>query len=289
VTSRLSFRRLILSFHLGDRVGKLVKVCPSSIEEAQDRVPTDTATPTLDLRDIGRMYAEPDRHLVLSQLRSVAQRLECSTEHELISGSVAHLSSFSQDGLSSGNPKIVPPRCCRSRGRGTEAKDFDALVTIAVSVIVAASPEHSAEVPPTKEEPRMTSTLTIPATGIRDAREALLCLLNEPVESLAHTLTLPEHELHPEWFEDGRRQFDQICRLLDVIGWDASAPPRKVEIAGEDAPTIRRAIDGYLPMVEEWLAEASQLRKRREHRDSVQAMWTLLAAFPHVGANEKAA
>jgi hypothetical protein len=51
----------------------------------------------------------------------------------------------------------------------------------------------------------MTSTVTIPAAGIADTREALLCLLNRPVESIGDTLMLPERELHPEWFEDDRR------------------------------------------------------------------------------------
>lgn len=137
----------------------------------------------------------------------------------------------------------------------------------------------------------MTSTVTIPATGIAVTREALLCLLNEPVEAIGHTLTLPEHELHPEWFEDDRRRFEEVCRLLDTIGWDAAAAPRKVEVTSKDAHTIRGAVEDYLPLVEQWLCEATALRTRREHRDSVQAMWTLLDALPQSPASdhEKAA
>lgn len=132
----------------------------------------------------------------------------------------------------------------------------------------------------------MTSTVTIPAGGIADTREALLCLLNRPVEAIAHTLKLPERELHPEWFEDDRRHFERVCRLLDVIGWDAGAPPRKVEVTCKDARTIREAIEDYLPLVEQWLSEVTVLRIRREHQDSVQAMWTLLAALPQLPADE---
>jgi hypothetical protein len=128
----------------------------------------------------------------------------------------------------------------------------------------------------------MTSTVTIPVGGIADTREALLSLLGQPVQALAHTLTVPERELHPEWFEDDRRQFGEICRLLDVIGWDAAAPARKVQVSAEDARAIREAIEGYLPMVEQWLCEAVQLRIRRARRDSVQAMWSLLAALREV-------
>jgi hypothetical protein len=126
----------------------------------------------------------------------------------------------------------------------------------------------------------MPSTVTIPAAGIADTREALMCLLDRPVESIRHALTLPERELHPEWFEDDRRYFEEVCRLLDTIGWDAAAPARKVEVTGEDASTIRGAIEEYLPLVEQWLHEATKLRTRREFRDSVQAMWTLLDALP---------
>jgi hypothetical protein len=50
----------------------------------------------------------------------------------------------------------------------------------------------------------MTSTLAIPATGTAVTREALLNLLSQPVQALAHTLTLPERELHPDWFEADR-------------------------------------------------------------------------------------
>ena len=131
----------------------------------------------------------------------------------------------------------------------------------------------------------MTSTVTIPAAGIADTREALLCLLNRPVEAIGDTLTLPECELHPEWFKDDRRHFEEVCRLLDTIGWDAAAPARKVEITGEDARTIRGAIEDYLPLVEQWLHEATKLRTRREFRDSVQAMWTLLDALPQIPAD----
>lgn len=125
----------------------------------------------------------------------------------------------------------------------------------------------------------MTATVLIPAAGVVDGREALLCLLHEPVEAIDHVLTLPERELHPEWFEDGRRQFEQVCQLLDLIGWDVSAPTANVQVPGEHAQTLREAIEGYLPLVEQWLPEAKALRTRREHRDSVQAMCSLLATL----------
>jgi hypothetical protein len=122
----------------------------------------------------------------------------------------------------------------------------------------------------------MTATVLIPAAGVGDVREALLCLLGDPLEALSHALTVPERELHPEWFHDERREFERICGLLDVVGWDAAAPARAVTLAGEHAGLVRSAVEDYLPMVEQWLAEAKPQRLRQEHRQSVQAMWSLL-------------
>jgi hypothetical protein len=135
----------------------------------------------------------------------------------------------------------------------------------------------------------MTSAVMIPSAGVAVTREALLAMLGRPLESLSHALTVHERELHPEWFEDGRRNFNELCRLLDLIGWDAAAPTRKVEIGDEDARTIREAIASYLPMVEQWLCEAVELRRRREHRNSVQAMWSLLAALREVTPEQQQA
>jgi hypothetical protein len=69
----------------------------------------------------------------------------------------------------------VPPRRCNGRGRGTEAKDFDALVTIPVREIVAPSPEPPASVLPTKEEP----TVSTPAETISD--ELILAALDRAI------------------------------------------------------------------------------------------------------------
>lgn len=275
-------------FDLRYRVGELVQTRFRGIEEAHDRVPANTATPTLDLRNVGRVNVEASSQLVLCQLRALAQDLERLTEHSLVIGRVSQLSTFSHVGLSFGNQTLVPPRRWSGRGRGAEDQGFSARATIPVPEIVA-SPPVRLQRPPTKEEPTMTNTVTILATGINVTREALLCVLNEPVEELGNTLTLSERELHPEWFEDDRRRFEQVCRLLDTIRWDAAAVPRKVEVSGEDAHEIRGAIEDYLPMVEQWLHEATTLRTRREHRDSVQAMWALLDVLPRSISDEKQA
>src|ERR1700689_4625020 len=103
----------------------------------------------------------------------------------------------------------------------------------------------------------MTSTVTIPAAVVADTREPLLCLLNRPGEAVSQTLAMPERELHPERFEDDRRHFGEVCGGLDTTGWDPALPSRKVQVTSEDAPTIREAIEGYLPLVEQWLPETT--------------------------------
>ena len=73
-----------------DRGGELLQVRTEGIEEAHDRMPPDPASPPLDLRDVGRMDAEPKGQLVLSHACLNTQRMERSPEHELILGGVTH-------------------------------------------------------------------------------------------------------------------------------------------------------------------------------------------------------
>ena len=144
-------RRVLLN--LGYRVCELVQIGAEGVEEAQDGVPADPPSATLDLRDVGRMDAEPDGHLLLSHTGLIAQRLERPAEHNLISSSVTHLSGFSQVAISSGSPNIVPPHRCNGRGRGTEDQGLRRAGHDIRQAIVAPSPEHPSSVPPTKEEP----------------------------------------------------------------------------------------------------------------------------------------
>jgi hypothetical protein len=121
VTTLLSLQRALLLLNLSYRVGELVQVSAERVEETQNRVPTNAATTSLDLGDVGRMNVEPDGNALLRQASAITQDLERSTEQNLILSRITHLSTFGQVELSSGNTKIVPPRRCRGRGRGTES------------------------------------------------------------------------------------------------------------------------------------------------------------------------
>ena len=284
------FRFTVALFDLGYRVSELKETRFGGVEETHDRMPADSAATALYLRDVGRVNVEAGGQLVLRQLRSFAQHLERLAEHSLVIGGVSQLSTFSQVGLSWRGPKHSAPAPLERPGAWhRRVLAFGASAKLPAAGSLTPSPSADLGASNHKEEPKMTSTVTIPAAGIADTREALLFLLGRPLEAMAHALTLPERELHPEWFEGDREHFEQVCRLLDVIGWDAAAPVRKVEVSGEDARTIREAVEDYLPMVEQWLCEAKQLRVRREHRDSVQAMWSLLAALPRVAGDESEA
>jgi hypothetical protein len=174
----------------------------------------------------------------------------------------------------------VPPRWVNSRGRGTEDQGFSALATITRlgdrGFLASGRGRGACD----QGGKKMTGTVLIPAAGVGDVREALLCVLGDPLQALSHALTVPERELHPEWFLEDRHEFERMCGLLDLLGWDGAAPARAVELAGEHTGMVRRAVEDYLPLVEQWLAEAKLQRLRQGHRQSVQAMWSLLQELP---------
>jgi hypothetical protein len=116
------------------------------------------------------------------------------------------------------------------------------------------------------EEP-MSNTLEIPADFIPDVRAAVLCMLGDGTESIAHALALPEHELHPEWFVKGRDETERTCTLLDEIGWDGTLRPQATSVdLDQHGATLREALERYLPLVENWLEEAPlNDRWRAEH------------------------
>jgi hypothetical protein len=106
------------------------------------------------------------------------------------------------------------------------------------------------------EEP-LSPTLTIPAGVIADVREGLFCLLGGAAEAILQTLEQPDREYHPDWFHEDRRLLGQVLALLDVIGWDASREPADVQVnVPEHSATLKDAVEGYLPLLEDRVADA---------------------------------
>jgi hypothetical protein len=103
----------------------------------------------------------------------------------------------------------------------------------------------------------MSTTLTIPADAVPVVREALFCLMGDGAEGISEPLPRVGHELHPEWFANGRLQLERVFTLLDLIGWADGKQRRDVEVdADSHGATLREAADSYLPVLEDRLKEA---------------------------------
>jgi hypothetical protein len=110
----------------------------------------------------------------------------------------------------------------------------------------------------------MSTTLTIPAGVLPDVREGLLCLMGDATGALRHALEQRTREHHPERFAAGRRQLEQVFALLDLVGWGAAGESHEVDVdLGEYGPTLKEALDGYLPILEDQEKEADVNDKRR--------------------------
>lgn len=136
----------------------------------------------------------------------------------------------------------------------------------------------------------MSNTLKIPAEVIPEVREALLCMLGDAVDDIGSALTHPGRELSPEWFVQGRGEFERACGLLDVIGWDGWLRPQDTTVELEEhASTLKDALERYLPLVENWRDEAelgqasppgaADREKYEQHTNSVVAIQRFLSAL----------
>ena len=106
--------------------------------------------------------------------------------------------------------------------------------------------------------------MTIPAAVIFDVREGLFCLMGDATQGLDQALVRPDRELHPEWFEADRELLGRAFALLDVIGWSAGSEPAKVDVdVGQHGGTLKDALDGYLPLLEDQEKDADIDDRRR--------------------------
>jgi hypothetical protein len=65
----------------------------------------------------------------------------------------------------------------------------------------------------------MSTTLLIPASVMRDIREAVFSAMHDASQNVGEPVTLRDHEQHPEWFVEGRKELEHIWAILDIIGW----------------------------------------------------------------------
>jgi len=103
----------------------------------------------------------------------------------------------------------------------------------------------------------MSTTLTIPAKLIPDLRESLFSLMGDASEEIERTLTHPDRELNPEWFEKERKQLEDVFALLDLTGWPADGESREVEVdLRRFGLSLKEALESFLPLIEGELEEA---------------------------------
>lgn len=113
------------------------------------------------------------------------------------------------------------------------------------------------------EEP-LSTTLTIPAHVIADVREGLFGLLGDAAEGIMHSLEQPDRDYHVESFAADRALLGHVFALLDLIRWSTDSQPRAVDVdLGEHGPTLKEAVDGWLPLLEDQEAEADVNDRRR--------------------------
>jgi hypothetical protein len=132
----------------------------------------------------------------------------------------------------------------------------------------------------------MLNTIQIPADLIPDVRMGLFGLLGDAAEEISDALTRPRFAFHPEWFVPGRELLEDVCELLDILGWDGSLRPQDANLDFErHGHLLKAAVEGILPHVEMELAEVDANDARRaQHgepprRDSVKARMRALREF----------
>jgi hypothetical protein len=109
------------------------------------------------------------------------------------------------------------------------------------------------------DEKAMSTDLMVPADVVADVRESLFCLLGGAAEAIVYSLEQPERECHPEWFRADRRELEDVLALLDLAGWDAACESRAMDLdLARHGATLKQAVDGYLPVLEDQEAEADR-------------------------------
>jgi hypothetical protein len=110
----------------------------------------------------------------------------------------------------------------------------------------------------------MRTTLTIPAEVVQDVREGLFGLLGDAAEGIMHSLEQPDRDCHVESFKADREQLGKVLALLDLVGWNTGSKPQSADVdLGEDGQTLKAAVDGWLPLLEDQEAEVDVNDKRR--------------------------
>jgi hypothetical protein len=120
------------------------------------------------------------------------------------------------------------------------------------------------------EEP-MSTTLTIPADIVPDVREGVLSLMGDATEQIDRAVIRPGRELHPEWFEQGRRQLEQVFALLDLVGWASDSAPHPITLdLREHGLTLKEAAEHHVSFLTDRGREPAGTDRRHEESSQRQ-------------------
>lgn len=111
------------------------------------------------------------------------------------------------------------------------------------------------------------TTFLISASVMPDVRGAILSVMHEATQNVGGPVTLPEHERHPEWFVEGRKELEHLWVLLDLIGWRETDQEHDVELDRDEyGQTILDAAADLAELYPTWEEEADATDKWRAER-----------------------
>jgi hypothetical protein len=117
-----------------------------------------------------------------------------------------------------------------------------------------------------KEEPTMSTTLTIPAEIVAHLRCGLHIELGHAAEEIATLSTLRDRETLPDWYTGPLQQLDIARAMLDAVGWSTTETPPRVEIDLDQHLTMLvTALTGLLA-IERDLMDVDPLFDRAERQ-----------------------
>jgi hypothetical protein len=110
----------------------------------------------------------------------------------------------------------------------------------------------------------MSTTLTISADVIPDVREGLYGLLGVAADRIGGCLAHPDRDAMVDGFVEARSQLERVFPLFDLLGWTTRDDPHSLDLdVAEHGQTVKNAVQGYLPLLETWEAEADDTDRWR--------------------------
>jgi hypothetical protein len=110
----------------------------------------------------------------------------------------------------------------------------------------------------------MSTTLTMPADVIPDVREGLYGLLGVAADTIGSYLVHPDRDAMVDGFIESRSQLERVFPLFDLVGWSTRDHRHSVDVdVAEHGQTLKDAVQGYLPHLETWEAEADDTDRWR--------------------------